>query len=198
MSAISASGFSDSSDRSFAFVAVSIAWLQFRVVNSGFLESWALALADFVASYMSWHRVNKFRVVEQPSDFLADVAAEFARRSLNFSDNRWATVKDCYDVLEVTAGVEVSFPSSAECLQFCPDEVRRGHDPQLKPVERDDCGSFNSGLYQRFENPRIVSSVGMTSSFIWSISHRQIGAPSDESSEKPRLRRRLEKRAYSA
>jgi hypothetical protein len=51
---------------------------------------------------MSCHGVNKFQVVEQPSDFLADVAAEFARRSRDFVDNRGATVEDCYDVFEVT------------------------------------------------------------------------------------------------
>ncbi len=60
---------------------------------------------------MSWQGVNKFQVVEQPSDFLADVAAEFARRSRDFVDNRGATVEDCYDVFEVTTRIEVS-PSS--------------------------------------------------------------------------------------
>src|ERR1019366_1587992 len=46
----------------------------------------------------------------------------------------------------------------------------------------------SAGLYQRFENPRTFLSVGITSSFIPSISHLQIGAPSVESSEKPRAR----------
>jgi hypothetical protein len=38
MSAISASGFSDSSDRSFAFVAVPSALIRVRAMNSGFGE----------------------------------------------------------------------------------------------------------------------------------------------------------------
>jgi hypothetical protein len=59
-----------------------------------------------------------------------------------------------YDVFEVTAGIEVSFPSSAECLQFCPDEVRSGHDPQFKPVERDDGGRFNGRLVPAVREPK--------------------------------------------
>jgi hypothetical protein len=154
-------------------------------------------LADFVASYMSWHGVNKFQVVEQPSDFFADLAAEFARGIRDTLDDRGTTVKDRDHVFEVTAGVEVSFPSSAECLQFCPDEVRRGHDPQLKFLEFNESSSFDSRLVPADREPKDRLVCGMTSSFIRSISHRQIGALSDESSES-RLRRRLEKRAYLA
>ena len=65
---------------------------------------------------MSCHGVNKFQVVEQPSDFLADVAAEFARRSRDFVDNRGATVEDCYDVFDVTTRMEASPSSSTERL----------------------------------------------------------------------------------
>jgi hypothetical protein len=65
-------------------------------------------------------------------------------------------------------------------------------------VDFNEGGRFDSGLIPAVREPKDGSSVGMTSSFIWSISHRQIGAPSDESSEKPRSRRRFEKRAYSA
>ena len=59
---------------------------------------------------MSWQCVHEFWVVEQPADFFADVAAEFARGIRDLLDNRGASVKDRYDVFEVTAGVEVSFP----------------------------------------------------------------------------------------
>src|SRR5260370_33960479 len=91
--------------------------------------------------------VQEARVVEQPANFFADVAAEFALgESATSSETVGRPVKDRYDVFEVTAGVEVSLPSSAECLQFCPDEVRSGHDPQLKPVDRDYGGSFNCRL----------------------------------------------------
>ena len=66
---------------------------------------------------MSCHGVNKVQVVEQPFDFLADVAAEFARRSRDLVDNRGATVEDCCDVFEVTTRMEVSPSSSTERLQ---------------------------------------------------------------------------------
>ena len=69
---------------------------------------------------MSWHGVNKFRAVEQPSDFLADVAAEFARRSRDFVDDSGSTVEDCYDVFEVTTRIEVSPSSSAKRSNFVP------------------------------------------------------------------------------
>src|SRR6266851_2931960 len=98
--------------------------------------------------------VNEFPVVEQPADFLADVAAEFARGIRDLLHNRGTTVKDSYDVFEVTAGVEVAFPSSAECLQFCPDEIRSGYDPQLKPVDRDYGGSFNCRLVPAVREPK--------------------------------------------
>jgi len=49
---------------------------------------------------MSWQCVHEFWVVEQPADFFADVAAEFARGIRDLLDNRGASVKDRYDVFE--------------------------------------------------------------------------------------------------
>src|SRR5690348_12755112 len=103
---------------------------------------------------MSGQSVHEFRVVEQPANLSADVAPQVAGRVRDLVDDSGTTVKDHYDVFEVAARIEVSVPSSAECLQFSSDKVRSGYDPQLKSVERDDGGSFNGRLEPAVREPK--------------------------------------------
>ena len=99
--------------------------------------------------------------------FGVNVLAEFSRFCLNFGNKGGAAVDYGDEIFQIATSEEVSPPATFECFELRGDKKRAvtirtsRSSASLRPT----AVSIAAG-YQRFENPRIVSSSGIISRIV--------------------------------
>jgi len=116
---------------------------------------------------MPWKSVVKFTARSQLLDFFCEVRTHITRRTPNFSRQFGAAVDNGNQIFKVPDGVKSFLPLPAKAPSFEAQKYTGATYRIFKPFSSSSSSACSiAGRYHVFENPRMFSSRGITSSVV--------------------------------
>ena len=100
-------------------------------------------------------------------DFFGEVGTNIARRSLNFSHQFGTAIDNGNQIFKVPTGVKIIRAPAGEGFEFRSAKIYRRNQSNLQTLSNSRSSAWSiAGRYHVFENPKIFSSSGITSSVV--------------------------------